>query len=89
MTGAAVGQHCVTSADATKISVNITGTGPPLVVSPGALATEDYAAAVRRGDRNQALTIGLREFVRMPDDATEKIAEFALCAGEHSIRHLK
>ena len=26
---------------------------------------------------------------RMPDDATEKIAEFALCAGEHSIRHLK
>ncbi len=35
MTGGAVRQHNVTSADGTKISVSITGTGPPLVVSPG------------------------------------------------------
>ena len=35
MTGVAVRQHYVTSADGTKMSVNITGTGPPLVVSPG------------------------------------------------------
>jgi hypothetical protein len=33
MTGGAVRQHYVTSADGTKISVRITGTGPPLVVS--------------------------------------------------------
>jgi pimeloyl-ACP methyl ester carboxylesterase len=43
MTGAVVWQHYVTSGDGTKISVSITGTGPPLVVSPGSLATaEDW-----------------------------------------------
>jgi pimeloyl-ACP methyl ester carboxylesterase len=43
MTGGAVRQHYVTSADGTKISVRITGTGPPPVVSPGSLATaEDW-----------------------------------------------
>jgi pimeloyl-ACP methyl ester carboxylesterase len=43
MTGAVMRQHHVTSADGTKISVSITGTGPPLVVSPGSLATaEDW-----------------------------------------------
>lgn len=35
--------HYVTSADGTKISVSITGTGPPLVVPPDSLATaEDW-----------------------------------------------
>ena len=43
MTGGAVRQHYVTSADGTKISASITGTGPPLVVSPGSLgAAEDW-----------------------------------------------
>ena len=47
-------QYYVTSADGTMISVSITGTGPPLVVSPGSLATaEDWQF----------------EFVRMPGDA--------------------
>ena len=39
MTGTAVRQQYVTSADGTRISVTITGGGPPLVVCPGALAT--------------------------------------------------
>lgn len=165
MTGGAVRQHYVTSADGTKISASITGTGPPLVVSPGSLgaaedwqfvadalapqltsyavnrrghgasqdspsfslereqediaavldlagpdatllghsygavialglalrqpparlvlyepplpldgpvggaAIEDYSDAVRDGEYDRALTMGLREFVRMPDDA--------------------
>jgi pimeloyl-ACP methyl ester carboxylesterase len=38
MTGTAVRQQYVTSADGTRISVTITGDGPPLVVCPGALA---------------------------------------------------
>lgn len=43
MTSAVMRQHYVTSADGTKISVSITGAGPPLVVSPGSLATaEDW-----------------------------------------------
>ena len=32
-------------------------------------AVEDYATSVPPPDHDQALTVGLREFVRMPDDA--------------------
>jgi pimeloyl-ACP methyl ester carboxylesterase len=35
----------------------------------GGAAVEDYAAAIREGDPEKALTLGLREFVGLPEDA--------------------
>jgi len=44
---------------------------PPLALDrlPGGGALPGFARAVAAGDRDQALAIGLREFVRMPDEA--------------------
>jgi pimeloyl-ACP methyl ester carboxylesterase len=44
---------------------------PPLALDrlPGGTALPEYARAVAAGDPDRALAIGLREFVRMPDEA--------------------
>ena len=44
---------------------------PPLALDrlPGGTALPQYARAVAAGDPDRALAIGLREFVRMPDEA--------------------
>jgi pimeloyl-ACP methyl ester carboxylesterase len=44
---------------------------PPLALDrlPGGTALPEYARAVAAGDPDRALAIGLREFVRMPDQA--------------------
>ena len=55
---------------------------PPLALDrlPGGTALPQYARAVAAGDPDRALAIGLREFVRMPDEAIAGLRDLPIWA---------
>jgi pimeloyl-ACP methyl ester carboxylesterase len=55
---------------------------PPLALDrlPGGTALPEYARAVAAGDPDRALAIGLREFVRMPDEAIAGLRDLPIWA---------